>query len=57
MNGGYPTDTNGIIALLAKDSQIHYRIADAIEVFVPCVAIGELYSGLAIMIKYDRKTV
>lgn len=32
-----------IISLFAKDSQIHDRIAEAEEVFVPCIAIGELY--------------
>jgi tRNA(fMet)-specific endonuclease VapC len=45
VNGKYLLDTNIIISLFAKDSQIHDRIAKAEEVFVPCIAIGELYFG------------
>ena len=45
MNGKYLLDTNIIISLFAKDSQIHDRMAKAEEVFVPCIAIGELYFG------------
>jgi tRNA(fMet)-specific endonuclease VapC len=45
MNGKYLLDTNIIISLFAKDSQIHDRISKAEEVFVPCIAIGELYFG------------
>ena len=44
MNGKYLLDTNIIISLFAKDPQIHDRIARTEEVFVPCIAIGELYS-------------
>lgn len=43
MNGKYLLDTNIIIALFAKDPKIHDRIAKAEEVFVPSVALGELY--------------
>ena len=45
MNGKYLLDTNIIISLFAKDSQIHDRMAKAEEVFVPCIAVGELYYG------------
>ncbi len=45
MNGKFLLDTNIIIALFAKDPRIHNRIANAQEVFVPCIAIGELYFG------------
>ncbi len=45
MNGRYLLDTNIIIALFAKDPLIHERIAGTSEVFVPCIAIGELYFG------------
>jgi tRNA(fMet)-specific endonuclease VapC len=38
-------DTNIIIALFAKDPHVHDQIAKAEEVFVPCIAIGELYFG------------
>ena len=45
MNGRYLLDTNIIISLFAKDSQIHNRLSTAEEVFVPCIAVGELYFG------------
>lgn len=45
MNGRYLLDTNIIISLFAKDSQIHNRLSMAEEVFVPCIAVGELYDG------------
>ena len=54
MNGKYLLDTNIIISLFAKDSQIHDRIAKAEEVFVPCVAIGELYFGAYRSIKLEE---
>ena len=45
MNGRYLLDTNIKISLFGKDSQIHNRLSMAEEVFVPCVAVGELYYG------------
>lgn len=45
MNGKFILDTNIIIALFAKDPAIHDCIANAAEVFVPSIAIGELYFG------------
>ncbi|MBI4679754.1 MAG: type II toxin-antitoxin system VapC family toxin [Nitrospirae bacterium] len=45
MDGRFLLDTNIIISLFAKDPQLHDRIANAQEVFVPCIAIGELYFG------------
>jgi tRNA(fMet)-specific endonuclease VapC len=45
VNGRFLLDTNIIISLFAKDPQIHDRIANVQEVFVPCIAIGELYFG------------
>lgn len=45
MNGRFLLDTNIVISLFAKDPQIHNRIVNAAEVFVPCIAIGELYFG------------
>lgn len=38
-------DTNVIIALFAEDSNVHEHIANVSEVFVPAIAIGELYFG------------
>ncbi|MBI3354959.1 MAG: type II toxin-antitoxin system VapC family toxin [Nitrospirae bacterium] len=45
MNGRYLLDTNIIIALFAEDPSIHEQISHASEVFIPCIAIGELYFG------------
>lgn len=45
MNGRYLLDTNIIISLFAKDPRIHNRIAGAVEIFIPSVALGELYFG------------
>ena len=45
MNGRFLLDTNIIISLFAKDPQIHDRIVNIQEIFVPCIAIGELYFG------------
>lgn len=46
MNGNrFLLDTNVIIALFGEDSNIHKRIANAAEVFVPSIVIGELYFG------------
>ncbi|MBI5141656.1 MAG: type II toxin-antitoxin system VapC family toxin [Nitrospirae bacterium] len=45
MSGRYLLDTNVIIALFAKDSAVHARMAEAKEIFVSCIAIGELYFG------------
>jgi tRNA(fMet)-specific endonuclease VapC len=54
VNGKYLLDTNIIISLFAKDSQIHDRIARAEEVFVPCIAIGKLYFGAYKSLKVDE---
>ena len=45
MPGRYLLDTNAIIALFAKDPVIHNLIKEADEIFIPCIAIGELYYG------------
>jgi len=45
MNGRFLLDTSIIIGLFAQDSKIHNRIANIAEVFLPCIAIGELYFG------------
>jgi tRNA(fMet)-specific endonuclease VapC len=54
MNGRYLLDTNIIISLFAKDSQIHNCLSMAEEVFVPCVAIGELYFGAHKSLKQEE---
>jgi tRNA(fMet)-specific endonuclease VapC len=45
MNGRYLLDSNVIIALFAKDPGVHGHVAKAKEIFIPCIAIGELYFG------------
>ncbi len=45
MNGRYLLDTNVIIALLTGEARIKKNLATVDEVFVPSVAIGELYYG------------
>jgi len=44
-NGRYLLDTNIIIALLAGDKSVTNHLASVIEVFLPSIAIGELYYG------------
>lgn len=46
MNGSrFLLDTNIIIALFGEDYHIHERMANASEVFIPSIAVGELYFG------------
>jgi tRNA(fMet)-specific endonuclease VapC len=45
MNGRFLLDTNIIIALFAKDPVVHEHLANAKEMFIPCIARGELYFG------------
>ena len=45
MSGRYLLDTNIIIALFADEAVIRENLAQASEVFIPIIAIGELYYG------------
>lgn len=45
MNGKYLLDTNIVIALFAGDPDVTDRIAGVKDVFIPAVAIGELFYG------------
>ena len=45
MNGKYLLDTNILIALFANDESVRAHLAEAPEVFVPSVVIGELFYG------------
>lgn len=45
MNGRFLLDTNIVIALFARDALVHRRLQQASHVFLPCVALGELYYG------------
>lgn len=47
MNGRYLLDTNIVVALFNGDSAIEARLDAAPEVFLPSVALGELYFGAA----------
>jgi len=45
VSGKFLLDTNVIIALFAKEPVVHERLSNADEVFVPCIALGEMYFG------------
>ncbi|MCP4346916.1 MAG: type II toxin-antitoxin system VapC family toxin [Desulfobacterales bacterium] len=45
MNGKYLLDTNIVIALFADDPDVTGRIAEAEDIFIPAVVIGELFYG------------
>ncbi len=45
MSGRYLLDTNILIALLADEMSVKEKLAQAEEVFIPSIAIGELYYG------------
>ena len=45
MNGKHLLDTNIIIALFKNDENVRNQMAVSFEVFVPAIAIGELYYG------------
>jgi tRNA(fMet)-specific endonuclease VapC len=45
MSGKYLLDTNIIIALFAAESSIIDNLTQANEVFIPSIAVGELYYG------------
>jgi tRNA(fMet)-specific endonuclease VapC len=45
MNGRFLLDTNVIIAFFAGEARVRRSLDEAEEVFLPSVAIGELYYG------------
>lgn len=45
MNGKYLLDTNIIIALFANEAVVQKNLAKNIQIFIPSVALGELYYG------------
>ncbi|WP_445631002.1 type II toxin-antitoxin system VapC family toxin [Nostoc sp. DSM 114167] len=45
MSGRYLLDTNIIIALFANDIEVNNQLVNAEEIFIPSVAIGELFYG------------
>jgi tRNA(fMet)-specific endonuclease VapC len=57
VNGRYLLDTNIIIAIFVEDPTVHERLVNAKEVFVPCIAIGELYFGAYKSVKIQENIV
>ena len=45
MSGRFLLDTNIVIALFANEPALQLRLSDAGEIFVPSIALGELYYG------------
>jgi tRNA(fMet)-specific endonuclease VapC len=45
VNGKYILDTSVIIALFADDASVKKKLEEADEIFISCIAIGELYYG------------
>ncbi len=45
MSGRFLLDTNIIIAIFAEEPAVVQRVAAAEQVFVPAIALGELYYG------------
>ena len=45
MSGRHLLDTNVIVALFRGDKNVQAEISKSLEVFVPSIAIGELYYG------------
>lgn len=45
MNGRFLPDTNTIIALFAQDASVQTHMAQAAQVFMPCIVAEELYFG------------
>lgn len=45
MTGKFLLDTNIVIALFAKEAVVQGKLANAAEVFIPSIVLGELYYG------------
>jgi len=45
MNGRFLLDTNILIAIFAADPNVQEHLTQSDEVFVPVIAVGELYYG------------
>lgn len=45
MNGRFLLDTNIVIAIFAEDTLVLLKLEEAEAIFVPSIAIGELYYG------------
>ena len=56
MDGRFLLDTNVVIALLADEDPVKRRLAAADEVFLPVIALGELYYGARKSARSDENT-
>lgn len=54
MSGRHLLDTNIIVALFKDDENVRTKIAASAEVFVPAIAIGELYYGAQHSAKVEK---
>ena len=45
MTGRFLLDTNIVIALFANEAVVQANLANAAEVFIPSIVLGELYYG------------
>jgi tRNA(fMet)-specific endonuclease VapC len=45
MSGKYLLDTNIIIAIFANENKVKSNLAQAEEIFIPSIVVGELYYG------------
>ena len=54
MSGRYLLDTNIIIALFANERTVQDKLAQADEVFIPSVVMGELYFGAQKSVKATK---
>ena len=45
MNGRFVLDTNIVIAIFAKEAVVQASLANATEVFIASIVLGELYYG------------
>lgn len=54
MSGRFLLDTNVIIALFGEDPKIHELLTGAEEVFIPAIAVGELYFGAYKSLKVEE---
>jgi len=57
MSGRYLLDTNILIALFANESTVTDHLREAEEVFVPSIALGELYYGARKSSRVKKNTV
>ena len=54
MSGKYLLDTNVVIALFANETAVQDKLGQADQVFVPSIALGELYFGARKSAKTDE---